>query len=330
MKKFVSSAVAAFLMVAGSVTFGVSAANATESYPVCTPSDAWTEVTPDIEHPAVTHDVEHDAVYGEPPLITPAVEYQPAVYETEYEFVHKITGKTRWETNPNWNAEDNSHSKGWFATGNTRDGALISPEVPVQDAVYGDAPLISEAWTETVIDTPAWTEDVPDIEHPAVTCPPVVPEQPATTVKVTTDEQKDCDAGMVVITTTTTTSGRTEYNEYTNTWVPIDDLVEITHDKREATETECPVVVTPPEEENPPVVTPPTEQPTTPVTPEAPKTESTVTLTSADVVPTGNTQALAETGSDLNNISWFGAALIAILGIGLVIWARFRPTHHSK
>lgn len=99
-------------------------------------------------------------------LKTPAVEYQPAVYgprpvitaavaevsHTEYEFRHKLLiWKTRWETNPNWNAESNENSLGWFKTGETRvvidtpaveevlgDAPLISPEVLAQDAVYED------------------------------------------------------------------------------------------------------------------------------------------------------------------------------------------------
>lgn len=106
------------------------------------------------------------AVYGEPPVITPAVEYQAAVYEVEYEFRHKLlVWKTKWSTDPNWNAEENDHSLGWYATGNTRDGALISPEVPAQDAVYGPAPLITpevpaqDAVYEWVEVTPAGPAD---------------------------------------------------------------------------------------------------------------------------------------------------------------------------
>lgn len=323
MKKFLSSAAAAFLIVAGSVTIGATAANATETYPVCTPSDAWTEVTPDIEHPAETHTVDHPAEYQDV-LVTPAVEYQPAVYEVEYEFQHVKTGKIKWNTNPNWNAENNSNSTGWVATGNTRDGALISAEVPAQDAVY-DHQLVKDAWTETITDKEAWTEDVPDIEHPAVTCPPevVIPEQPETTTTVDTQEQKDCEAGMVIVTTTTTTSGRTEYNEYTNTWEPIEDLVTTDHTKREATETECPTVVTPPEENKPPVVTPPV----TPVTPEQPQPATQVSLTSAEVVPTGNEQ-LAQTGSDFNWSGPIAGGALFLAGVSLLVIRRFRAAHN--
>lgn len=143
----------------------------------CIPTDAWTEVVPDIEHAAVTEVIEHPATY-ETVVITPAVEYQAAVYEVEYEFRHKHDGKkVKWSTNPNWNAEQNDHSKGWYATGNTRDGALITPEVLAQDEVTEER-LLTEAYTETVIITEAYTEVVEDIEHPAVVCeePPVIVE----------------------------------------------------------------------------------------------------------------------------------------------------------
>lgn len=84
------------------------------------------------------------AVYGEPPLLEEAVEYQPAVYEVEYQYKHKLLPwKVKWTTDPNWNAEGNPNSLGWYKTGETRDGDLISPEVPAKDAVYGPAPLIT-------------------------------------------------------------------------------------------------------------------------------------------------------------------------------------------
>ena len=106
------------------------------------------------------------AVYGEKPVITPAVEYQPAVYETEYEFAHKKDPyKTKWSSNPNWNAENNENSLGWYATGNTRPGKLVKAEVLAQDAVYGEAPLISaevpakDAVYETVVTVPGGPAD---------------------------------------------------------------------------------------------------------------------------------------------------------------------------
>jgi hypothetical protein len=176
MKGFAATAVALALTLGGVAL--AAPASATDTPAECVPSEAipaWTEVTPDIEHPAV----------GEPtitidnPDYVPAVEYQPAVYAIEYEFVHKFDVLhvfPKWKTDPNWNAESNPQSKGWIATGNTRDGELITPEVPAADAI--GEPTI-------VVDNPdyvaAYTEDVPDIEHPevpAVTCPPVE-EEPA-------------------------------------------------------------------------------------------------------------------------------------------------------
>jgi hypothetical protein len=124
-------------------------------------ADAVTEerlVSPAVDYQA--------PVYGEPPIITPAVEYQPAVYATEYEFRHKLLiWKTTWKEDPNWNAEENDHSLGWYATGNTRQGRLITPEVQAQPPVYGEPPLISpevqakDAVYETVVVTPAQDAD---------------------------------------------------------------------------------------------------------------------------------------------------------------------------
>ncbi|QKY80337.1 membrane protein [Microbacterium phage Mercedes] len=78
------------------------------------------------------------AVYGERPLITPAVEYVPAnPGTTQYEYRQLITGKTKWLDSKTWNP-----GLGWYATGNTQ-VVGATPEVPAQEAVYGDAPLIS-------------------------------------------------------------------------------------------------------------------------------------------------------------------------------------------
>lgn len=72
----------------------------------------------------------------------------PAVTVTEYEFIHAQDGNghgngngpaSRWEANPNWNAESNPQSIGWTATGNTRltvietektTVTLVTPEIP--------------------------------------------------------------------------------------------------------------------------------------------------------------------------------------------------------
>ena len=171
------------ILVAAALLVAPTAAGATE----CVPSEAYT-----IEHEAVyetvvdvpEHTIEHEAVteqrlvtaeqtivhpeVTEQQLVSAEVPYQAAVYETEYEFRHKLLfWKTNWSTNPNWNAEDNDHSLGWYATGETRQGALISAEVPYQAAVYITV-VVTAAWTEvipavyeTVIITEAWTETVP-------------------------------------------------------------------------------------------------------------------------------------------------------------------------
>lgn len=101
-----------------------------------------------IDHEAVTHVVHHDAVT-----------------HTEWEYVQFITGKTKWQNSPTWNAEWNEHSIGWFLTGNTR---------CVTDV---------EAWDETVVDQEAYTETVPavytTVHHDAVTHEVTVVDQEA-------------------------------------------------------------------------------------------------------------------------------------------------------
>ena len=87
--------------------------------------------------------------------------------------------------------------------------------------------------------------------------PVVVPEQPEETVVVTETSDKDCDAKTVTTTTTTTTSGRTVYNEETNTWDPIEDLVVVTSSEHPTTAEECPVTTTPTPTPNPSVTSTP-------------------------------------------------------------------------
>ena len=175
----ITSLVTTFL-VASAVLVGGGAAQATTStLEECVPVAgvaAWTETIP-----AVTKQVPHNAEY-KTVEITPAVEYKAAVYETEYEFAHKNDPyKTKWSTNPNWNAESNDNSKGWSATGNTRQGKLISAEVLAKPAVT-EQQLVKEAWTETVVVTPEQKIDHPEVK--AVTCddevPPVVTPQTKT------------------------------------------------------------------------------------------------------------------------------------------------------
>ncbi|WP_454041706.1 hypothetical protein [Cellulosimicrobium sp. Marseille-Q8652] len=82
------------------------------------------EHTETVEHPAVTQEVVH-----------------PATTHTEWTFQHATTGKTRQETDPNWNAESNPNSVAWYRVG----------EVEVIDR---------ESWSETVVIEDARTETI--------------------------------------------------------------------------------------------------------------------------------------------------------------------------
>lgn len=73
--------------------------------------------------------------------------------------------------------------------------------------------------------------------------PPVIPKQPKETVTAVDTTDKNCDTKIVTTTTTTTTSGRTVYNEETNTWDSIENLVVVTSSERPTTAEECPIVV---------------------------------------------------------------------------------------
>ena len=87
------------------------------------------------------------AAYDDPPVMT-----SPAVYVTEYKFVSK-GGQVRWESDPNWNANGNSSSGGWVGTGETRQGALITPAVYTtvhHDAVYKTVTVPATYKTVTV------------------------------------------------------------------------------------------------------------------------------------------------------------------------------------
>lgn len=167
-----------------------------------------------------------------------------------------------------------------------------------------------------------WTV-LPDCKPPVV-----VPEKPAPVVEPTsTRGTPDCVTNTVTITNTVTTTDWV-YDEATNTYVKGEPSPVSTVVLETATAEECP----------PPVVVPPVITPETPVatpetTPVAPVVEvvaeaptAPVTLTKAksvDVVPTEAT-ALAYTGSEewVRPVIW--GAIVAFLGLGLVIFARIR------
>jgi hypothetical protein len=137
---------------------------------------------------------------------------EEAVYETLYEFKHR-NGNTRWESDPNWNSNNNDSSNGWTATGNTMPGELITPaveetvhewfaqnpgdpweptgekrKVVTQEYVPGTEPegYYEYLWTKVVpasteerLVTPAkeaWTEE--KLVSPAVPAGPPCPEEP--------------------------------------------------------------------------------------------------------------------------------------------------------
>jgi hypothetical protein len=95
-----------------------------------------------LDVPAHDEQVLKTAAYDDPPeLVTAAydepVMTSPEVTHTEYEFVQK-NGNVRWEEDPNWNAQGNSSSGGWVATGESRQ-TVVTPAVygtVHHDAVY--------------------------------------------------------------------------------------------------------------------------------------------------------------------------------------------------
>lgn len=97
-----------------------------------------------VQHPAEYKTVHHEAEYT-------TVEH-PAVTHTEWEYKHFITQKTKWKADPNWNADWNPHSIGWFKTGNTKD--------VVDTPAWSEQVLVKDAWDEEVLVKDAWDEEV--------------------------------------------------------------------------------------------------------------------------------------------------------------------------
>ena len=362
MKKFIAKASVAFLVVAGSVTFGATAASATEVVDICVPEGAWTEI---VEHPAVgepTITIDNPDYVPAQEEITKVVHHEAewvhheAITHTEYHFAKFTRERTKvwswggsdWSAWGNWVKYSPETHTSWelsaaplgsprFHSGGSRDRGTVKWEKQwqalfdgrtrvIEDKAAWDE-LVKEAWDETVViqeATPAvgeptitvdnadyvaaWTET---IEHPAVECPVVVPDQPEVTVTSTSEEALDCDAATVTTTVTTTTSGRTVYNEETNAWTPIEDLVEVTSSERAATAEECPVVEPPAEE------TPAEEEP--PASVEDPKP---VVKAAAKVVAESD-DTLAVTGGDVNPVLPIGGALLVLGGVALAALRKF-------
>jgi LPXTG-motif cell wall-anchored protein len=96
---------------------------------------AFDEVIPAVGSPTIEID--------NPEYVPESTVHHEAVTHTEWEYVHIITWKTKWQDSPTWNAEGNPHSIGWLLTGKTRD----------------------------VVDTPAWDETIPASGEPKLTVP---------------------------------------------------------------------------------------------------------------------------------------------------------------
>lgn len=129
-------------------------------------------------------------------IVTEAV---PAVTHIEYEFKQHQTGKTRWERNPNWNAESNPNSKGWKKTGNTKtveDKAavpavtkdvevIVTPEV--QEVSHIEQELVTAAIPAVdAVEAVEAVEAIPAVE-------PVAAVDEANTVIVTIDGEVVAD-----------------------------------------------------------------------------------------------------------------------------------------
>lgn len=167
-----------------------------------------------VQHPAEYETVHHEAEYT-------TVEH-PAVTHTEYQFKHFLTGKIKWSSNPNWNADWNLESIGFFKTGVTKeviDEPAWTEEVLVKEA-YDEQVLVKEAWEEEVLvseATPAvgdetipnpnykapWTETKPAVGDPKITVdnPEYVPAQEANDCRdgVSTSIQTRCLDGTVYL-----------------------------------------------------------------------------------------------------------------------------------
>lgn len=93
----------------------------------------------------------------------------PAVTVTEYGFVH-TNGRTRWETDPSWNADTNPTSNGWTSTGTTRE-TVTTPAVTEQRWV------VDQAATPGADEVPAVTHTVYRYERTVAATDPVTSYQ---------------------------------------------------------------------------------------------------------------------------------------------------------
>lgn len=237
MKKFIAAITAALLLCLG-LTAPAWAADEP-----CVPRDAWTETIPAVGEPTLpnpdykpawTEDVKHDAEYK--------TVHHEAVTHVEYLFKHDKKDKTRWEENPNWNANNNENSLGWYNTGETR---------TVEDkAAFDEQVLVKDAWTEKIEHDAVGEETVPNkdyvpertVEYPAVVCDvdPNVPTKPQPPAEVEGPNQVDveyaCDGVTIAAYTMRTTTTPYRWNADEQDWV-LDFDAATNDDKRTTVDT---------------------------------------------------------------------------------------------
>lgn len=170
----------ASLLVAGGLVASALPASATPIEEECVPSEAWIEDVPDITHPAVGT----PTIIVENPDYVPAVDPIPATYGTEWKYTKHGGHGFLWLDNDTYKyafpdgTGTNTKPKGknvvyYERTQHTRQVELTPavPGVPAQGE-----PTIEIENPDYV---PEWIEITPDIEHPAVECPPAEePEEP--------------------------------------------------------------------------------------------------------------------------------------------------------
>jgi hypothetical protein len=258
------------------------------------------------------------AVY-ETVVVTP---YQPGYWDeqeveqeyTEYEFIFRPGQqgeRTRWEEDPNWNANGNNNSNGWTSTGATRTATRTVTEevwVPEVEEVTQEV-LVEPAREETVLVSPAVEEEGEYQKTWSATSPGAEWEQTGETEQgeptvelrwaVASPGEGWVDTGQTRTVTDKEAVPDTTTQVLVSPAVPAGDP--------------CPVTVTPVKPAtNPPVVAAPTtEAPTT----EAPTTEA--PTTAAPAIPAATqtqVKELAYTGSDLT-LLWLGAGTL-LAGMG--------------
>lgn len=186
-----AAAVALALGLGGAIVTTTAATATGPSTPVCIAADAYTEVTPDIEYPAV----------GEPTMTVVNPDYvaaTPSIWQNfspnneQGTFIgapsHPVDDRGTWNHQDKEIPPGQAGPDGVYSNGNDAKGGNWFYRQAAKPAV--GEPTITVDNPDYV---PAYTEDVPDIEHPAVVCPP-------------TDEEPVVDPVDCTMTASTVTS----------------------------------------------------------------------------------------------------------------------------